>query len=534
MTDGLDVAEPGIAQKLFETSAARAGESFPIVDASSSVRSAARCLKSNGVDTVIRYYARDPAQAWKRLLRSEAESVVAAGLRLAVVHENDRNLSSFSHATGLLDGDYACNYARTVIRQPEKSAIYFAVDFDYLPGGPIFGQHILPYFEGVVAAVAAAGSPYRIGVYGSGFTCKSLLDRSLAELAWLAQSTGWTGFKQFRESRRWALLQHAETTVCEVGVDYDEPNPAIPDFGSFGALADVAAGPRAKARAEVATAEESPEGNEALTSSSALDGLDPSFKAKVVVLLQKCKAQGVKMVPYFGLRDPLTQAKLWRQSRTAGEAELAARKLESKGAPFLASVLRGAEADPGQHVTNALPGLSWHQWGEAIDCYWEVNGKPEWHPDTAVGGVKGYHVYADTAETTEVGLTPGGHWSSLKDWPHVQQRSAAGPQNVFSYAFIDTTMKERFGGKSEMGVGPSLLAAPAPPATEADVAQAFRSALDALRDVRNSTTDTRFFFPNGIFHIEVALGIGGNPPTEAAESSPVLGTRVTVSGRDKA
>jgi peptidoglycan L-alanyl-D-glutamate endopeptidase CwlK len=527
MNDAADFAEMGISEHLFRFAEeqSKAAGKFPIIDASSNAKASSACLKTSGIHTVIRYYARDPAQAWKRLAKAEADAVIAAGLRLAIVHENDRNLSSFSYAAGLLDGEYACKYGGETIGQPNNSAIYYAVDFDYLPGSSVFAKHILPYFEGVTAAVNAAGSPYRIGVYGSGFTCKILLDNGLVSLAWLAQSTGWSGYQQFKASKRWALLQHAETTLCGIGIDYDEPNPEIPDFGSFGHLE---AAPAVAARADDADVSES------LRSSSALDGLDPDLKARLLILLQKCKEKGAKMVPYFGIRDPLTQAKLWRQSRSAAEAEAAAKSLESKGAPFLASVLRGAETSPGKHVTNALPGLSWHQWGEAVDCYWEVNGKPEWDPEKQVGGIKGFHVYADLAETSEVGLTPGGHWSSFKDWPHVQLRSAAGPQNVFSYAFIDATMKERFGGRSG-GADERLFTANAVQSgAEIELAQAFRSALDALRDASNTTTDKRYFFPNGIFKIDVAIGIGGPPPSEAATSAPLAGARVTVSGIDKA
>jgi hypothetical protein len=346
-----------------------------------------------------------------------------------------------------------------------------------------------------------------------------LLDHSLVDLTWLAQSTGWTGYKQFKASKRWALLQHAETALCKIPVDYDEPNPSIPDFGSFDKLNAV----------RVREAEDESDDWEQLRASSALDGLDPDLKAKVLLLLKKCLSAGAKMVPYFGVRDPMTQAKLWRQSRTKAQAEAAAADLKKKGAPFLASVLMKAETEPGKHVTNALPGLSWHQWGEALDCYWEVNGKPEWNPDKKVNGVKGYHVYADTAET--VGLTAGGHWTSLKDWPHVQLRSADGPQKTYSYPFIDQTMKDRFGELYDLE-GDAAFSVES--RAQGKLAEAFKGALEALRDASSTSSSGRpYFFPNGIFKIDVALGLLADPPPGADETSPGLSARITVSGIDK-
>jgi hypothetical protein len=88
------------------------------------------------------------------------------------------------------------------------SAIYFAVDTD-------IGRHeiktkTLPYFRGVAAGLKESclgGIPYRIGVYGSGETCAAVLDAGLAQYAWLANATGWAGFKTFESSGRWHLKQ---------------------------------------------------------------------------------------------------------------------------------------------------------------------------------------------------------------------------------------------------------------------------------------------------------------------------------------
>jgi hypothetical protein len=74
-----------------------------------------------------------------------------------------------------------------------------------------------------------------------------------------------------------------------------------------------------------------------------------------------------------------------------------------------------------------------------------VNGQAEWSAKRLVNGINGFQVYASVA--AQIGLTAGGMWTSLKDWPHVQLRSAASPLGTFTLQQIDATMKERFGGQ---------------------------------------------------------------------------------------
>jgi hypothetical protein len=63
---------------------------------------------------------------------------------------------------------------------------------------------------GVRAAlyVAADGEPtYRVGVYGSGLCCGTLVERGMASLSWLSQSTGYAGSRQYAEQQRYDLIQ---------------------------------------------------------------------------------------------------------------------------------------------------------------------------------------------------------------------------------------------------------------------------------------------------------------------------------------
>jgi hypothetical protein len=175
-----------------------------------------------------------------------------------------------------------------------------------------------------------------------------------------------------------------------------------------------------------------------------LQPLVPEFRAKVEELLAKCRQRGVEMRPYFAIRTPFDQAKLWRQSRTREEIQDKIASFRTGGADFLAHCVDSVGPQNGAHVTNAPPGYSWHQWAEAVDCVWIVGSKAEWSTTRKVNGVNGYRVYAEEART--LGLTAGGFWTSFKDWPHVQLRAAGSPDKLMPLKDIDAEMKQRFGG----------------------------------------------------------------------------------------
>lgn len=174
-----------------------------------------------------------------------------------------------------------------------------------------------------------------------------------------------------------------------------------------------------------------------------LNTLVPGFKAKVEQLLTNCADAGYPMQPTFAIRTPLEQAKLWRQSRTTDVVNQKIAELRSQDADFLADCIVNAGPQNGAHVTNAIPGASWHQFGEAVDCVWILNGKFNWSTDLLFNGKNGYAVYTQQAKA--LGLNAGGLWKSFKDWPHVQLRGANSPLNSLTLKQINDTMKTRFG-----------------------------------------------------------------------------------------
>lgn len=162
-------------------------------------------LRSQGYDFAMRYYSNN---ASKNLSLGEARALSQAGLRIGVVWETSgTHAAFFTRAQGLADGAQAYRMARESIGQPFGSAIYFAVDYD--PTQADIDGGISNYFTGVHAAlyVANDGAPsYRVGVYGSGLCCGALVERDIAVLSWLSQSTGFAA----RASTR----NRSATTSC--------------------------------------------------------------------------------------------------------------------------------------------------------------------------------------------------------------------------------------------------------------------------------------------------------------------------------
>ena len=207
------------------------------------VTQSATCLKGVGIDFVFRYYSTTTTQPEKRLTRSEANSILAAGLTLGVVYEDGpTDVTYFSTQRGNQDAINAFN-AAVSLGQPAASAIYFTVDYD-ASAADVSGP-ISDYFTGVnqgmqQAASAAGVVPYSIGVYGSGDVCSFIKGQnSLAKYSWLSESTGWGGSKNYSN---WDVNQAIPTAdICGFTANpqtYDE-NRALDDFGGFASLVSI-------------------------------------------------------------------------------------------------------------------------------------------------------------------------------------------------------------------------------------------------------------------------------------------------------
>ncbi len=203
-----------------------------IVDTPWNTSSKLARLREKGVVAILRYYnyANSSKLPEKRLELAEATAIRKAGIKIGVVFQQRQNdPADFSVEKGVNACRRAVQLARN-IDQPAGSTIYFAVDNDFVKASHL--DAVAEFFRGVSNAMSelAKAERYAIGAYGSGKVLASLLDKKLIDHAWLAQSTGWSGYKGFRDSKRWRLLQGPVTKVG--GLDCDT-NTANGSFGEF-------------------------------------------------------------------------------------------------------------------------------------------------------------------------------------------------------------------------------------------------------------------------------------------------------------
>lgn len=170
--------------------------------------------------------------------------------------------------------------------------------------------------------------------------------------------------------------------------------------------------------------------------------LIPEFKTKAEQLIENCKKQNIIMIPCETLRTPFLQATYWRQSRSNVEINEVTAMLKENSAEFLAYCIESVVQQQGPHITNALPGFSWHQWGEAIDCYWLVNGKRIYDLNLMINGRNGYEVYA--SEAKKMNLNAGYFWTIIKDATHVQYQKYDSPSGLYSLQEINAIMEKTY------------------------------------------------------------------------------------------
>lgn len=190
-------------------------------------------LRAQGVTTVIRYFNRQNSNTLpeKRLEKTEADAIAAAGMSIAVVFQqrggSGGHISDLDAQSGSADAKRAVQLAKR-IKQPKGSAIYFAVDHDFFRASDL--ASITKYFQ---AAADVIKNDYRIGVYGSGLVAKTVLDAGHAELVWLPAATGWAGTKDMLKTDAWALFQHWPPVDTPLPHDTNTWSPIWPDFGQF-------------------------------------------------------------------------------------------------------------------------------------------------------------------------------------------------------------------------------------------------------------------------------------------------------------
>lgn len=157
--------------------------------------------------------------------------------------------------------------------------------------------------------------------------------------------------------------------------------------------------------------------------------LNPSCIVSFTNLITACASKGCEVVPYFGLRTLEEQACLWRQSRSTSVIQLQIQKLRDANCNFLADVIVNVGPQKtAPWATNAIPGLSWHNWGLAVDFYVKHKniGPADWNAAS-------YEILGQEAK--KMGLRWGGDFSK-PDPGHVQINPKELPE-VYDLKYIN-------------------------------------------------------------------------------------------------
>jgi Domain of unknown function (DUF1906) len=199
-----------------------------IIDVAADVTAKLPALKASGVRTVFGYLSSINPNGGKCLTPSRVRAIAAAGLRVGLVHEGFGGVGGrgISAADGDRDGRY-CRVQAAALGAPKGACVYFACDQDFKLAQ--IATLVIPYFKTIRDVFA--GTPYRVGVYGSGAVCAAVIGAGLADLSWEAQSRGWLGYSAWLAKA--AMVQGPEQILDGLDVDTDAAQGDIGDYVPF-------------------------------------------------------------------------------------------------------------------------------------------------------------------------------------------------------------------------------------------------------------------------------------------------------------
>ena len=160
------------------------------------------------------YYFRSSAFK-EKLTPLIVKEICSQGLYIVSVWENGTptNGGYFTYLKGTVDGANAYQEAEYV-GQPKGTPIYFAADYD--PNDNDLDA-IANYF--LAARLQCLAHGYKVGAYGSGKLLAYLLSKHLVEYTWLAQSTGFAGYEDFKAQAN--IVQGPEHSAFGLDIDED-------------------------------------------------------------------------------------------------------------------------------------------------------------------------------------------------------------------------------------------------------------------------------------------------------------------------
>ncbi|GAA1359411.1 glycoside hydrolase domain-containing protein [Streptomyces beijiangensis] len=186
--------------------------------------SRAQWLYANNYRFVGRYIYDPPGSTLdKEIKPGELDVIFSNGLKVFPIYQdNARALGDFTYTNGYQHGLNAHNCA-SGYGFNRGTTIYFAVDYDAT--GEEIASAVVPYFQGVQAALAAQGKKYTHGVYGSRNVCSTVSDKTFARFSFVSgMSWGFSGNLGFPIPRNWTFNQIKEFKVTNGADSFDLDN----------------------------------------------------------------------------------------------------------------------------------------------------------------------------------------------------------------------------------------------------------------------------------------------------------------------
>ena len=123
---------------------------------------------------------------WKRLSSIEVDAITNAGLYIVSIFQNSQNNVSFFTPAYAKSNALSALHQAHQLKQPSKTPIYFAVDFDPTPDELI---RIVTYFKLLVEMFKPFG--YYVGIYGGGRTVEYICEH-VPQIEYKFQTLAWS------------------------------------------------------------------------------------------------------------------------------------------------------------------------------------------------------------------------------------------------------------------------------------------------------------------------------------------------------
>ena len=230
--------------------------SIAIIDTPNNAAKVAANLSAQNVKVVVRFFARKPQPGLREKVMAsdgnmidgvrEPTMLIRNGLSIVSLYQYRNNLpEKFSKGledTGSAKAEAAADIKAALeqaklVGQPERSAIYFGVDFNVNRASV---EPVLEYFRAINRTV---GDRYAIGIYGNGFVNRTLRQEKLVAYNWISASRSHEETVAFYNSGQWHLFQNqvdrrwfGPPGKCSMGLDVDTniQNPTVSSIGAWG------------------------------------------------------------------------------------------------------------------------------------------------------------------------------------------------------------------------------------------------------------------------------------------------------------